>query len=87
MRATLAALVCLVLAACSGGDGDKGAPDRPAGQALRLTVVSIPLNCQSVPDMPAGCQIGGSGVAGNLGNASEQPTQTVLIEKVTVSES
>ena len=68
MRATLAALVCLVLAACTGGGGkDRQAPDRPAGQSLRLTVVSIPLNCQEVPAMPAGCQVGGSGVAGSLG--------------------
>ena len=68
MRAALAALVCLVLAACTGGGGkDQEPPDRPAGRALRLAVVSVPLNCQEVPGMPAGCQVGGSGAANGLG--------------------
>jgi hypothetical protein len=68
VRATLAALVCLVLAACTGGGGEeRQAADRVAGKSLQPTVVSIPLNCQAVPGMPAGCEVGGSGVAGNLG--------------------
>jgi polyhydroxybutyrate depolymerase len=68
VRATLAALACLVLAACTGGGGeDRQATDRPAGQSLQLTVVSIPLDCQAVPATPDGCEVGGSGVAGNLG--------------------
>ena len=67
-RPALAALVCLLLAACTGGgDEDRQAPGQPAGQSLRLTVVSVPLNCQEVPGMPAGCQVGGSGVADKLG--------------------
>jgi hypothetical protein len=62
VRATLAALVCLVLAACTGGGGkDQEPPDRSAGRALRLAVASVPLNCQEVPGMPAGCQVGAGG--------------------------
>ena len=67
-RPTLAGLAVLLLAACTGGGGpDQQAPDQPAAQSLRLTVVSVPLNCQAVPGMPAGCQVGGGGVAGQLG--------------------
>jgi polyhydroxybutyrate depolymerase len=67
-RRTLAGLALLLLAACTGGGGKvQQAPGQPAGQSLRLTVVSVPLNCQAVPGMPAGCQVGGSGVAGTLG--------------------
>src|SRR4029453_17236115 len=59
VRATLAALVCLVLAACTGGGGkEQEPPDRSAGRALRLAVASVPLNCQEVPGMPTGCQVG-----------------------------
>jgi polyhydroxybutyrate depolymerase len=65
-RATVAAVVCLLLAACTGG-GEPAAPARPATPSLRLTVVSIPLSCQEVPGMPEGCQVGGSGVAEGLG--------------------
>jgi polyhydroxybutyrate depolymerase len=35
--------------------------------SLRLTVASVPLNCQAVPGVPDGCQVGGSGTAGALG--------------------
>jgi hypothetical protein len=67
-RAALAGLVCLLLATCTGG-GQPGRPARPASAApsLKLTVISIPLNCQPVADMPDGCQVGGSGLAGGLG--------------------
>jgi polyhydroxybutyrate depolymerase len=65
-RPTLAALLLLLLAACTGGGGQpKPAP--PATPTLRLTVVSIPLSCQPVADMPDGCQVGGSGLAAGLG--------------------
>jgi hypothetical protein len=67
-RPALVGLTLLLLAACSGGDGkDQPAPDQPAGPSLRLTVVSVPLNCQAVPGMPDGCQVGGSAAAGKLG--------------------
>jgi hypothetical protein len=68
VRATLAGLLCLLLAACTGGGG--GEPDKPAQPAapsLKLTVVSMPLNCQPVPGVPDGCQVGGSGQADGLG--------------------
>jgi polyhydroxybutyrate depolymerase len=65
-RPTVAALVCLLVAACTGGGAPK-APAAPAQPSLRLTVVSIPLSCQAVAGMPEGCQVGGSGVAGGLG--------------------
>jgi polyhydroxybutyrate depolymerase len=67
VRATVAALLCLLLAACTGGGGQPAAPARPAEPSLRLEVVSIPLSCQAVPGMPEGCQVGGSGVAAGLG--------------------
>jgi polyhydroxybutyrate depolymerase len=66
-RPTLAGLACLLLAACTGGGGE---PDKPApapAASLTLTVLSIPLNCQAVPGVPEGCQVGGSGQAGGLG--------------------
>ena len=67
-RPALAGLALLLLAACTGGGGeDRQAPARPAGRSLRLTVVSVPLNCQEVPGMPAGCQVGGSGAVDSLG--------------------
>jgi hypothetical protein len=67
-RPILVGLALLLLAACTGGGGkDQPAPGQPAGESLRLTVASIPLNCQAVPGMPDGCQIGGSGTAGSLG--------------------
>jgi hypothetical protein len=67
MRATLAGLLCLLVAACSGGNDGTEEPARPAAPALRLTVVSMPLNCQPAPGVPEGCQVGGSGVAEGLG--------------------
>jgi len=67
VRPTVAALVRLLLAACTGGGGQPAAPARPAEPSLRLEVVSIPLSCQEVPGMPEGCQVGGSGVAAGLG--------------------
>ena len=68
MRATLAGLLCLLLAACTGGGGgEPGKPAHPAAPSLKLTVVSMPLNCQPVPDVPDGCQVGGSGLADGLG--------------------
>ncbi|HEY6709362.1 MAG TPA: PHB depolymerase family esterase [Actinomycetota bacterium] len=67
-RPALAGLALLLLAACTGGSGeDRQASDQPAGRSLRLTVVSVPLNCQEVPGMPAGCQVGGSGAVTGLG--------------------
>ena len=63
-RPTVAGPALLLLAACTGGGGkDQPAPGQPAGRSLRLMVVSVPLNCQAVPGMPDGCQVGGSGVA------------------------
>jgi polyhydroxybutyrate depolymerase len=66
-RATLAGLVCLLLAACTGGNGEPAAPARPSAPSLRLSVISVPLNCAAVPGAPEGCQVGGSGVANGLG--------------------
>ena len=68
MRATLAGLLCLLLAACTGGGGgEPDKPTRPAAPSLKLTVVSMPLNCRPVPGVPDGCQVGGSGLADGLG--------------------
>ncbi|HEX5878211.1 MAG TPA: hypothetical protein VF468_07815, partial [Actinomycetota bacterium] len=67
MRATLAGMICLALAACTGGGGEPGEPDQPAAPALTLTVLSIPLDCQAVPGVPDGCRVGGSGMAARLG--------------------
>src|SRR4029453_16706789 len=33
----------------------------------KLPGVPMPLNCQPVPDVPDGCQVGGSGLADGLG--------------------
>jgi hypothetical protein len=65
-RPAVAALVCLLLAACTGRGGGP-APAGPAQPSLRLTVVSIPLSCQVVAGMPDGCQVGGSATAAGLG--------------------
>jgi len=62
-RATLAGLVCLLLAACTGGSGEPAAQAPPSGPSLRLSVIGVPLNCAAVPGAPEGCQVGGSGVA------------------------
>jgi polyhydroxybutyrate depolymerase len=67
MRAIVAGLLCLVLAACTGGDGDRPEPERPARPSLQVSVASVPLNCQAVPNVPEGCQVGGSGSAGGHG--------------------
>jgi polyhydroxybutyrate depolymerase len=68
VRATLAGLLCLLLAACTGGGGgEPDKPARPAAPSLKLTVVSMPLNCRPVPGVPDGCQVGGSGLADGLG--------------------
>jgi pimeloyl-ACP methyl ester carboxylesterase len=66
-RPTVAGLLCLLLAACTGGGGEPEAPAAPSAPALRLTVASVPLNCQAVPGAPEGCQVGGSGAATGLG--------------------
>jgi polyhydroxybutyrate depolymerase len=51
-----------------GSPRDSGRlPCWPAGPSLTLTVASVPLNCQPVPGVPDGCQVGGSGVAAGLG--------------------
>jgi hypothetical protein len=65
-RPIVVVLVCLVLAACTGG-GEPEAPAAPAEPSLQLTVVSMPLSCQAVPGVPEGCQVGGSGVVSGLG--------------------
>jgi hypothetical protein len=71
VRATLAAaLLYLLLAACTGGGGE---PEEPAAPSLTLTVVSMPLNCQAVPGVPAGCQVGGSGIAEGFGKIRVYP--------------
>jgi hypothetical protein len=68
VRATLAGLLCLLLVACTGGGGgEPDKPARPAAPSLKLTVVSMPLNCRPVPGVPDGCQVGGSGLADGLG--------------------
>jgi poly(3-hydroxybutyrate) depolymerase len=66
-RPTVAGLLCLLLAACTGGGGEPEAPAAPSAPALRLTVASVPLSCQAVPGAPEGCQVGGSGAATGLG--------------------
>jgi hypothetical protein len=65
-RPVVVVLVCLVLAACTGG-GEPEGPAAPAEPSLQLTVVSMPLSCQAVPGVPDGCQVGGSGVVPGLG--------------------
>jgi hypothetical protein len=65
--ATLACLLGLLLAACSGGGDEPEEPARPAAPSLQLTVVSVPLSCQAVAGVPPGCQVGGSGTAPGLG--------------------
>lgn len=68
MRATLAGLLCLLLAACGGRpERPAPAPEAAAGPSLTLTVVSVPLDCRPAPDLPPGCRAGGSGLAGGLG--------------------
>ncbi len=67
---TVTALVCLLLAACTGGSGE---PAAPAAPSLRLTAVSVPLSCQAVPGVPEGCQVGGSGVAARARQGSLLP--------------
>jgi polyhydroxybutyrate depolymerase len=64
-RATLAGLLCLLLAACTGGGSTE--PDAPAEASLRLTVASVPLDCQPVPGAGSGCQVGGGGSVDGLG--------------------
>jgi polyhydroxybutyrate depolymerase len=66
-RQALAALLCLLLAACTGGGGEREEPAPPLAPSLTLTVVSMPLNCQAVPGVPEGCQVGGSGVVEGFG--------------------
>ncbi len=69
-RPTVASLACLLgllLAACSGGGDEPEEQARPAAPSLQLTVVSVPLGCQAVPGAPAGCQVGGSGTVTGLG--------------------
>ncbi|HET6748520.1 MAG TPA: PHB depolymerase family esterase [Actinomycetes bacterium] len=69
VRATLAGLLCVLLAACGGGRADRPAPapEPAAGPSLTLTVVSVPLDCRPAADLPPGCRAGGSGLAGGLG--------------------
>jgi polyhydroxybutyrate depolymerase len=68
VRATVVGLLCLLLAACTGGAGDRAEPERPAATpSFQLTVASVPLSCQLLAGGPDGCQVGGSGVAGRLG--------------------
>jgi pimeloyl-ACP methyl ester carboxylesterase len=66
-RPTVVGLLCLLLAACTGGGGKPEAPAAPSAPSLRLTVASVPLSCQAVPGAPEGCQVGGSGAATGLG--------------------
>jgi len=69
VRATAAALLCLLLAGCTGGRADRSEPPAGigAGSSLELAVVSRPLDCQPTADVPAGCEIGGSGAGAGLG--------------------
>jgi polyhydroxybutyrate depolymerase len=66
-RPAVTALAGLLLAACTGGNGEPAAPASPGAPSLRLTVASVPLNCATVPGAPEGCQVGGSGTANGLG--------------------
>jgi polyhydroxybutyrate depolymerase len=68
-RVAAAGLACLLLVACTGDRADRAAP--PAGGAaafsLELAVVSRPLDCRPTADVPAGCEVGGSGAGAGLG--------------------
>jgi polyhydroxybutyrate depolymerase len=69
-RPTVASLACLLgllLAACTGEGDEPEEPAQPAAPSLQLTVVSVPLSCQAVPGVPPGCQVGGSGTTPGLG--------------------
>jgi polyhydroxybutyrate depolymerase len=69
VRATAAGLLCLLLAACTGGRADRpeAAAGREAGSSLTLTVVSVPLDCRPTPDLQGGCRAGGSGIGSGPG--------------------
>jgi polyhydroxybutyrate depolymerase len=68
VRATAAGLLCLLLAACTGGRADRSGPAAPeTGPSLTLTVVVAPLDCQPAPEGRGGCRGGGSGTGGGLG--------------------
>jgi hypothetical protein len=68
VRATAAGLLCLLLAACTGGgDRTEPGPGPTPAPSIQLAVASVPLNCQPVPGIPDGCQVGGSGAAAGLG--------------------
>jgi polyhydroxybutyrate depolymerase len=68
-RAVAAALACLPLAACTGDRTGRSEPPAgiAAGYSLELSVVSRPLDCRPTADVPAGCEIGGSGTGAGLG--------------------
>jgi polyhydroxybutyrate depolymerase len=68
-RAAVAGLACLLVAACTGGRADRSEPPAGigAGSSLELAVVARPLDCQPTVDVPAGCEVGGSGTGAGLG--------------------
>jgi hypothetical protein len=69
VRAAAAALLCLLMAACTGERAERphAAAGRAAGPSLELAVVARPLDCQPTADVPAGCEVGGSGTGAGLG--------------------
>jgi polyhydroxybutyrate depolymerase len=68
-RAATAGLACLLMAACTGDRAERSRPPAwgGAGSSLELAVVSRPLDCQPTADVPAGCEVGGSGSGTGLG--------------------
>jgi polyhydroxybutyrate depolymerase len=69
VRAAAAGLLCLLMVACTGERADRpqAAAGRAAGPSLEFAVVARPLDCQPTADVPAGCEIGGSGTSAGLG--------------------
>src|SRR4029453_16206782 len=80
-RPAVAVLPCLLLAACTGGNDQAAGPDVSAGGSLRLTVASVPLNCEAVPGAPDGCQVGGSGGADGLGKVRGSPPARLALPR------
>jgi polyhydroxybutyrate depolymerase len=67
-RVATLGLLWLLLAACTAHPaGRPQAAGRAAGPSLELAVVARPLDCQPTTDVPAGCEVGGSGAGAGLG--------------------